>query len=252
MIDHVARLLALCEGSDSIMPPTELFNEGWLLRLTLDWYSQRPPSTSPLSFSAGARWYSEGLLASPFLARTRGDGLAEGYTHADGIIGHFAVSPGERSEIRLKREATQLVVIEAKMGSPLSSGTKNAPGYDQAARNVACTAYLVGRAGRHSVVPSKVGFYVVAPEDQVRAGVFETLVTKESILKKVQARVEQYGGAKDEWMETAFVPVLQHMSVEVITWEQIIGEAERTDFGEQFGKFYARCRRVVPRFSKTT
>ena len=189
MIERVAHLLALCQGSASVMPPTELFNEGWLLRLVLDWYSQQTPSTSALSFEHNSKWYSEGLLASPFLARYRGDPLAEGYTHADGVIGHFDVSPGERSEIRAHGDARQIVVVEAKMGSPLSSGTRNAPGYDQAARNTACLAHLIERARRAPDALSHLAFCVIAPRTLVENGIFGALVTKQSIRQKVKARV---------------------------------------------------------------
>ena len=126
MIERVAKLLNRCGGRASVMPPTELYNEGWLLRVALDWFGTDGPSDSQFSFSSGAVWYSEGRLASRFLARSRSDKKAEGFTHADGTIGHFLVSPGERSEIVPTADATQLVVIEAKLGSPLSSGTTSA------------------------------------------------------------------------------------------------------------------------------
>ena len=249
MIERVAHLLALCQSGASVMPPTELFNEGWLLRLALDWYSAQPPSTSPLSFEDNARWYSEGLLASPFLRRSRGDALAEGYTHADGVIGHFDVAPGERSEIRAHGDATQLVVVEAKMGSPLSPGTRNAPGYDQAARNTACLAHLMAQAGRVPDALSRMAFCVIAPRIQVKNGVFGALVTKESICEKVKARVAAYEGARDEWFEKTFLPALTYLSVDVVTWEDILEETEQTDFGPGFREFYGRCVELVPRLS---
>ena len=99
MIERVAKLLDRCGGGESVMPPTELYNEGWLLRIALDWFSTNGPSDSQFSFCPGADWYSEGRLASRFLARCRSDRKAEGFTHADGTIGHFSVFPGKRSEI---------------------------------------------------------------------------------------------------------------------------------------------------------
>ena len=249
MIERVSHLLTLCQSGDSVMPPTELFNEGWLLRLTLDWYSEQPPSTFPLAFEDNARWYSEGLLSSPFLARYRKDTLAEGFTHADGVIGHFDVTPGERSEIRARRDSTQLVVVEAKLGSPLSSGTRNAPDYDQAARNTACLAHLLAQAGRSPNALSRAAFYVIAPKIQVENGVFGALVTKESICAKVKARVAVYEGEKDEWFETALIPALTNLTVDVMTWEDILEETKQTDFGSHFREFYSRCLELVPRIS---
>lgn len=227
MIERVAHLLALCQGDASVMPPTELFNERWLLRLALDWYSGQPPSASLLAFEDNARWYSEGLLASPFLARFRGDPLAEGYTHADGITGHFNTTPGERSEIRARGDATQLVVVEAKMGSPLSPRTQNAPDYDQAARNSACLAHLIEQPGCMPDELSRFAFYVIAPRSQVENGVFGARVSKESIYEKVQARVAMYEGTKDDWFEKVFIPALKHLSIDVVAWEDIVEETNR-------------------------
>lgn len=192
MIERVAKLLHRCGDRASVMPPTELYNEGWLLRIALDWFGTDGASDSQFSFSSGAAWYSEGRLASRFLARSRSGKKAEGFTHADGTIGHFSVSPGERSEIVPTADATQLVVIEENLGSPLSSGTTNAPGYDQAARTAACLVHIASKA---KVEPSSLthyGFYVVAPEAQIKAGVFASLVTKESIEEKVRRRAVRF------------------------------------------------------------
>lgn len=227
------------------MPPTLLFNEGWLLRLALDWHSrQQPCSKSRLAFCKGARWYSEGWLASPFLERNRSDSLKENYTRADGVIGHFDISPGKRSKIRLAKGATQFVVIEAKLGSKLSPNTKNAPDYDQAARNAACLAHVVGESGRCPDELSRVAFYVIAPKIRMEKGVFGDLVSKESIRNKVKDRVDAYEGEKDKWFDNTFLPVLARLSVCTVTWEDIIEEieeTEQTDFGGCFREYYAWC-----------
>lgn len=60
-----------------LFPPTLLYNEGWLLRLTLAWFAAHPGQAHPLSFSTAARWFSEALLPSAFLPRYRADKLAE-------------------------------------------------------------------------------------------------------------------------------------------------------------------------------
>ncbi len=124
------------------MPSTELYNEGWLLRLTLDWFKQNGQSAHQLKFFSEAKWYSEARLRSPFLPEYRGDNRAESHTHADGIIGHFDIGLNNKAEATLSKEAKQFIVIEAKLGSNLSPGVKNAPGYDQAARSAACIANL--------------------------------------------------------------------------------------------------------------
>ena len=69
MITRIFNLLRLCDSENSVMPPTILYNEGWMLRVILDWYSHQNIDDHPLSFSKDARWYSEILLPSPFLPR---------------------------------------------------------------------------------------------------------------------------------------------------------------------------------------
>lgn len=230
------------------MPPTELCNEGWMLRLLLDWHHRNPSTASPLRFTDGASWFSEGRLASPFI---RGVKPREGYTHADGVIGQFTIKPGERGEILLQRDARQLVVIEAKMGSKLSAGTTHAPAYDQAARNVACMAELLTVAG---IAPGplnemeRLAFFVVAPESRIEAGVFEDLVTQESIRAKIQARVEglSEGAARDSrlrWIGDVLDPTLDHMELGVLSWENLLEDVRPVSDQESLRAFYVDCLR---------
>jgi hypothetical protein len=62
------------------LPPTQLYI-GWLLRLVLDGLDRHRGIEHPLSFIPGARWYSEALLPSRSMPRSRGDKLAESFTH---------------------------------------------------------------------------------------------------------------------------------------------------------------------------
>ncbi len=241
MLDRVSALLERCAGNSSVVPPTTLYNEGWLLRLFLDWFDLHREAEHPLSFLPGARWYSEALLAPPFLPESRGDNRAESYTHADGIIGHFDIQPGERGEAILRKEARQFVVLEAKLGSGLSSGVKNAPGYDQAARNVACIVNAVEKTGRAAESVERFAFYVVAPESNIRAGVFGDMVTRESIRRKVLARTAQYNGARDAWFTNTFEPMLRNIDCGLITWESLLDFLPKAQFALSMGDFYSRC-----------
>lgn len=164
-------LCFVTRSPNPVLPPTELYNEGWLLRLVLDWLDRQREIEHPLSFMPGARWYSEALLPSRFLPRTRGDRLAESFTHADGLIGHFDVDSGQRGDARLRADVQQFIVTEAKLGSKLSRGTKNAPDFDQAARNVACIAHMLSVIGVAPLKVRRLGFFVVAPLAQIESGV---------------------------------------------------------------------------------
>src|SRR6056297_1433281 len=116
MLNEIKNILELCDTKESVIPPTEIYNEGWLLRLVINWFSEYNNVSHELAFTdKEARWYSELLLPSQFLARFRGDKLAESYTHADGVIGHFQIGNEGKGDILLNEDAKQFIVIEAKM-----------------------------------------------------------------------------------------------------------------------------------------
>ena len=168
---RIAELLSMAKDPDRVFPATDLYNEGWMLRLVIDWFSRNIHTDCDVRFLTGSRWYSEALLPSQFLARQRGDKLAESWTHADGVIGHFDIGKGADSDLTLSKGATQLVVTEAKMFSKLSSGVTNAKYFNQAARNVACIAEVASRADIEPDSFEDIAFYVVAPKIRIDEGV---------------------------------------------------------------------------------
>ena len=217
-----------------------------MLRLILDWFDRNRDLPHLLSFLPEARWYSEALLPSTFLPKVRGDNRAESFTHADGVIGHFTIAPGVRGDAKLTTDARQFLVAEAKLGSSLSAGTKNAPSYDQAARNVACMAYMIGLSPIKLDRLDCLAFYVLAPQRQIDAGLFGNLVTKESILKKVQARVDQYQGTWDLWFKEIFQPVLDRIEVGILSWESILDSLPVNAETSEIREFYTRCLQFNP------
>ena len=189
MIVNIARLLRSCSTSEPLFPPTVLYNEGWMLRLVLEWFSTHRGSAHPLAFEESARWFSEAYLPSAFLPRRRGDPLGENHTHADGVIGHFDIAEGSKADLRLVHPGLQLVVLEAKMFARLSTGVSHAKYFDQAARTVACIAKVIARSGQQPKAMRRLGFRVIAPEEQVESGVFWRYMRKQSIQRKVERRV---------------------------------------------------------------
>lgn len=246
---RIAQMLAACGGTAAKFPATEVYNEGWMLRLVLDWFSRAGLHDHPLAFSRNSRWFSEAQLPSAFLPRSRPDPLAEGWTHADGIIGQFTVRPGARAEPIFEAEASQFVVTEAKLFSPLSSGVTNASDYDQAARNVACMAFAMSESACSIERLLSFGFYVIAPEIQVNSGIFEDFLRKRSIRAKVLSRVEAYRsqrgshGELRRWFESWFEPTLERVSIEALCWESLVSFVAVADssMGEKLADFYSRC-----------
>jgi hypothetical protein len=244
-MERLIEFLRTLNPEQPSFPPTLLYNEGWLLRLALDWYGRNRTSGSPLSLVPGATWFSEALLPSPFRPRYRGDPLAESRTHADGVIGQIAVGQEGRADLQLSPEATQLVVLEAKLGSGLSAGTKNAPGYDQAARNVACMAEVLRRAARPPAQFSALGFYVLAPQSRIETGVFAAEMGRESILRKVEQRAQSYEDRHDAWFDEWFRPLLETIEIEVLSWERVLADVgeQSSAAGDSLTAFYELCLR---------
>jgi len=243
VLEGVHRLIDSAESEPANFPLTLIFNEGWLLRLVLDWYSRHELAGHPLSFQQRAFWFSEALLPSPFRPRYRGDTRAEARTHADGVVGHFSVGSSAKADARLLDSATQLIITEAKIYSPLSGGTRNAPAFDQAARNVACITELLYRADRIPSHMASLAFFVLAPEAQINSGVFEQKLQKATIKAAVQARAEAFSPELDGWVNEWFIPTLELIRVEALSWESLINDmaTDDPDAFQSLQAFYERC-----------
>jgi len=241
---RIAELLSKAEGSERVFPATDLYNEGWMLRLVIDWFSQNPRVAYDIRFAKDAQWYSEALLPSAFFARQRGDKLAESWTHADGVIGQFEIGKNADGDLTLREGASQLVVTEAKMFSKLSAGVTNAKHYNQAARNVACIAEIACRAGITPASFDDIAFYVVAPKVRIDEGVFATEMTREDIRETVQRRVSEYEDqAKQQWFDEWFSPTLDAIGLRCISWEELLAVISQNNAadGSELGEFYVKC-----------
>ena len=169
-----------------------------MLRLILDRCGEHPRTVPTFSFSPGARWYSEALLPTRFAGA---NGLREGSTHADAVIGHFSIRPGRVGQILLAPRAKQLSVVEAKMASGLSSRVSNARSFNQAARTVACIAHMISVADPAASDLTEVSFTIVAPQQRIDEGTFAELLTTSALIKSVRNRAQMYSGIHDSWMK---------------------------------------------------
>lgn len=242
-LGRVAAMMALCDGDDPPFPPTFLFNEGWLLRVVVDWFARHGGDRYPMSVLPGARWFSEAWLPSAFLARERGDRLAESRTHADAVLGHFTIGDPGTAGLALDRDARQLVVLEAKLYGSLSAGVRNAPYYDQAARTVACMAEVLRRAERDACDLDALGFYLLAPQARIDDGAFAWTACVDSIRRKVRRRIEDYAGERDAWFLRWFEPTLRHLDVRCLAWEDVLDVIAFHDpaAGQSLDSFYGKC-----------
>jgi len=242
-LNVISDLLKRCETDDNVFPPTDLYNEGWLLRVILDWFSKQDPSDHELSFSGGCKWFSEARLPTQFKATSRKDPLYETWTHADGVIGHIIVGGVGKTDTSLAKYATHLVVTEAKMFSRLSAGVKNASYFNQAARYAACIAELLYGANRKPAGLKRLGFYLLAPAETIGYGWFKRPLDKTDIRQRVEKRVQAYEGEKNQWFEEWFLPVLDHMEIQSLSWESILEYISTVDpeYTTSLQDFYKKC-----------
>lgn len=223
--------------------PTEIYNENWMLKTLLHQASSTNLPHWPLSFLKDAKWFSEAMLPTAFKARYRGDKLAESRTNADAVIGHFQIGAKAKADFELKQGASQFVVVEAKINSPLSSRTSNAPGFDQAARNVACMAEVLFRANTSPSNIEELAFILIAPEESIDLGNFSEELKTDEIRQKIQDRVAMYDGDLDEWYNCWVEPTLDLLSIHALSWEQAINhlDQETPDAASSLQEFYTLC-----------
>jgi len=232
----------------AVFPPTEIYNEGWMIRVLLS-AASKGIDCFPFTFFPDAKWYSEAQIGSPFLPRFRRDPLAENLTHLDAVIGHYEFRPGTKTGLALTANSEQFIVIEAKMYSLLSKGIKNAPNYDQAARIVACMAWTIEQSSR--VVPDfkSLGFFVLAPEEQINNGKFSRQMNKRNIIEKVKHRIESYSDEIKKsaelrnWYENSFLPTVECIDLQCVSGEWIIDNIMSVDNlnGPIIRNFYNQC-----------
>lgn len=245
------------DGVGGQFPPTEIYNEGWMLRLVLDAATSLGDKVHPFQPFDRAKWYSEVRLASPFLKSMRLDPLSEGFTHADAVVGQFDFRPDTRAGLSLTNDCQQFIVVEAKMFSNLSSGVSNAPTYNQAARNVACMAHAIAESGRKIDEFERLGFYVIAPSltlRERRKTNLERLTTQDSIAEVIDQRIrayEEFGRPEAarlrQWQSQWLSPLLDRLQIDgalkVLSWDDVIDLIEVSDssMAEELSAFYSLC-----------
>jgi len=247
MKDEIFQILEKANKSDTNIPPTLLYNEGWMLRIVLQQIKEKEIVHEDLSFPDDSiDWFSEALLPSPFLARTRGDILSETWTHADGVVGKFDIGKKDTGDLILKDSCDFFYVTEAKMYSKLSTGTKNAHDYNQAARNVACIAKLI--YGNKTILIDhfkKLAFYVLLPEEQIKIEpTFKIFTDKDNIKSTIKNRISHYPTNDNkkkgifDWINSNLDSFINKIDVKLITWEELVEKSKDPTIGD----FYNKCK----------
>ncbi len=58
VLDRGLSILETCPQENTFIPPTNLYNEGWELRIIIDWFSSHKVPGHPLGFPENGGWYS--------------------------------------------------------------------------------------------------------------------------------------------------------------------------------------------------
>jgi type III secretory pathway component EscV len=147
-------------------------------------------------------------------------------------LGDFIVNYDERGEVVLNESAKILGIIEAKMGSNLSQGTKNAKNYNQASRNICCLSYVTRNSPNCEIF-----FVVVAPEETIKKNEIENQIKQENVLNQIKARfqhsAEEYCSEIQEQAEKC--------KILTISYKEWINEIKDYEVKKILDEFYGKC-----------
>ncbi|MBV9121917.1 MAG: hypothetical protein JO112_00995 [Planctomycetes bacterium] len=256
VLPEIYHILASVHSKQPLVPGALMYNQRWLLRLVLA-AERQGLHCLPFRFADGARWFSETMLYTAFGASSLGDTRAEPCTAAGGVVGHFDFPEGGKLGLHLSPLASQFVVCEAKLFSPLSGGEPKTRGFDQAARTVACMAYTLKLLGDQAPEEfdwqnfQSLGFYLLAPVAQIKAGGLKERLDPGSLRDKIRKRIHGYPEPQrselKEWMEDWVIPLLDHPRFEAacVSWEAILKRVQRRDkeYGQDLQEFYFFCKK---------
>lgn len=274
---------------------SEVFNETWMLRLTLALihdYTNENKKFCPLSdghdgtnkavlmkriqAAVTKRWISEGGLEPAF--------EKEGTTWTDAILGDVRLrgefddddkveTEGNKRKIELadiSDDNAGVVIVEAKMGSPLNKSVTNSPDYDQAARNIACLAQLLLNTSKHDKYLENSAVVVFMPDPEKCVKLLPKLDDdqkkrmSEKLWKRKKAAQSFFDNVKMTINNQGRKPVFESCksfegivakianNSSILTWDEIIdGISDGDKNKEELKKFYIKAlKEIVPKKRK--
>ena len=272
---------------------SEVFNETWMLRLTLaalhDYGEgfchldgKKNDALKRIQEAVRKRWISEGGLEPAF--------EKEGTTWTDAILGDVRLSgetatdnkikktDGSKRKVELSNTSDKnpgVVVVEAKMGSPLDKSVTNSKEYDQVARNIASLAKLLLKANNYRAYMENSGFVVfmpdpekclnrlpeLGPDKKKRLGDMLTERknaaqcffdgVKDKIMNEKKRRAHAFNNKEKE--EPLFEEIVEKIArdpnSEILTWDEIIDAiAEENENKETLENFYIQAlKEIIPK-----
>ena len=204
-----------------------------MIRLLVEESTKTGITVQDLDFGKTKNWTSESKISSPFEgAELKKKDKNETKTQTDIILGDFQINYGKSAEAKPETYPKNLGIIEAKMGSGLSTGIKNATEYNQASRSICCLAH--------------------ATKESPECEIFFAIVAPEIILNNPKSKIKQQIEKIETEIENRFVetdvPYTDEMKNKVknckkliITFEEWINKIEDNDVKKELNDFYGKC-----------
>lgn len=239
VVDKYRQLCNLKSGDYSADIPfvnTEVWNEGWMLRLVVaklhDMDSVSGCEAAKVICACSKRgWCSEGRLYPLF--------ENEKSTRADGIVGDLTLRPKTKwgFDASPQQEGAQFVVLEAKMNSALSKGVAMAEDFDQASRYVACLSGILSK-----VEDAQGRIYVIVPKERI--GHFRPTV--EEAQKRFFKELESKNGDRHKLREGLDVDRIrkaaERIRIDLVTWDDLISVIPTDEGGKDINDFYTQAK----------
>ncbi|WP_298327427.1 hypothetical protein [uncultured Dokdonia sp.] len=234
-MDAISEIIKTMNNTSSSVNPTAIYNEGWMTRMLMYYSVKEKLNFKGIDFT-NKGWTSEALISSPFVSAKSN---REGYTHPDIAIGDFKIDYSVSGKLDIK-DANEFGIIEAKMKSPLSRGTKNAKDFNQASRNVACIAH-------NTTEECNTFFYIVLPESKrnhkKRDGTtIIDLVNRDTIRKQITERIKSHNNTNQDQLDDNLIERAKQCKVDVFTYEEWIKAFNDIKIKEELNEFYNNCK----------
>ncbi len=231
---NLLEIIKTLNSNEPNLNPTEIYNEGWMTRLLVYESIKEKIKLKGIDYKKIKYWTSEALISSPFV---KDDKYREGYTHADMALGDFSVDFNTRGQIKILKNAKIFGIMEAKMGSNLSKGTKYFKNYNQASRNLACIAY--NTMGTNC----EIFFYVVAPENKIKQHEINKQIDLQTMIDQISLRFKDYSDEfkKDHKMDLIIFKASQ-CKVQAISYEEWILKVMDEESRKFLTEFYNKAK----------
>jgi hypothetical protein len=151
-------------------------------------------------------------------------------------VGDFQIV--DKSGATLLPDWRYLAVFEAKVYSPLSNGTKNAPGYDQVSRTAACMVHAI--LASENANDRTAYLVVLYPADNHKIHPGQHTAT--DVERQIANRVRDYQAFGKHGKPTArffdeWRIVLPRIQIQFWTWEDVLAEID----SNELNRFYDLC-----------